>query len=172
MRACIICLFVCVLLAGCTSPEEKQFPEAFTVSVKNSLNAGRRDAMVFIPASDLREDFNSRAFLVLDKGKEIASQFTAADVDYRGIMLVLDTLSPGETKLLTVRFAKAGELPRSYTKRTQAELSHKVGGTWKDREYIGGTFQNVDYLRVPPEHKDHSWFIRYEGPGWESDKVG
>ena len=27
-------------------------------------------------------------------------------------------------------------------------------------------------LRVPPEHTDHSWFIRYEGPGWESDLVG
>jgi hypothetical protein len=25
---------------------------------------------------------------------------------------------------------------------------------------------------VPPEHTDHSFYIRYEGPGWESDKVG
>jgi hypothetical protein len=57
-------------------------------------------------------------------------------------------------------------------KRTQAELSHKTGGEWKEREYIGGEFKNVDFLRVPVEHKDHSWFIRYEGPGWESDKVG
>ncbi len=30
----------------------------------------------------------------------------------------------------------------------------------------------ANILRVPPEHKDHSWFIRYEGPEWESDKVG
>jgi hypothetical protein len=60
---------------------------------------------------------------------------------------------------------------RSYRKRTQAELSHKSGGEWKNREYIGGQFRNVDRLRVPNEHKDHSNFIRYEGPGWESDKV-
>jgi hypothetical protein len=60
----------------------------------------------------------------------------------------------------------------TYAKRTQAELSHKTGGEWKEREYIGGAFRNVDYLRVPKEHKDHSWFIRYEGPGWESDQVG
>ena len=45
-------------------------------------------------------------------------------------------------------------------------------GKFENREYIGGAFKNVDFLRVPPEHKDHSWFIRYEGPGWESDKVG
>ena len=25
---------------------------------------------------------------------------------------------------------------------------------------------------MPAEHTDHSWFIRYEGPGWESNKVG
>ena len=24
----------------------------------------------------------------------------------------------------------------------------------------------------PPEHTDHSFYIRYEGPGWESEKVG
>jgi hypothetical protein len=172
MKTCILSLLTIILVTGCTSPEEKLFPEAFTVSVKNTLSSGRRDAMVFIPAKDLRQDFNSRAFLVMDDGKEVASQFNTTDTDYHGIVLVLDSLAPGETRTLTVRYAKTGEVPRPYTRRTQAELSHKVGGVWKDREYIGGTFQNVDYLRVPPEHKDHSWFIRYEGPGWESDKVG
>ncbi|MCB0639573.1 MAG: DUF4861 family protein, partial [Lewinella sp.] len=53
-----------------------------------------------------------------------------------------------------------------------AELSHKVNGSWNEREYEGGEFRNVDSLRVPPEHTDHSWYIRYEGPGWESDLVG
>ena len=27
-------------------------------------------------------------------------------------------------------------------------------------------------VKVPQEHTDHSWYIRYEGPGWESNKVG
>ncbi|MCW5912964.1 MAG: DUF4861 family protein, partial [Cyclobacteriaceae bacterium] len=81
-------------------------------------------------------------------------------------------LAAKEKKLLTIRYNKAGEALPAYKKRTQAELSHKVGGEFVNREYIGGTFKNVEYLRVPPEHKDHSWFIRYEGPGWESDKVG
>jgi hypothetical protein len=73
---------------------------------------------------------------------------------------------------LTVRYAKSGELPREYPKRVQAELSHKSGGKFVNRKYEGGAFQNVQYLRVPPEHTDHSFYIRYEGPGWESDKVG
>lgn len=58
------------------------------------------------------------------------------------------------------------------TAKTYAELSIKEGGHWEGREYIDGTFKNVNELKVPLEHTDHSWFIRYEGPGWESNKVG
>lgn len=55
-------------------------------------------------------------------------------------------------------------------KKTQAELSIKEGGEWHDRKYEGGAFKNVSSLRVPDQHTDHSFDIRYEGPGWESDK--
>lgn len=58
------------------------------------------------------------------------------------------------------------------TAKTYAEISIKEGGHWEGREYIEGTFKNVNDLKVPAEHTDHSWFIRYEGPGWESNKVG
>jgi hypothetical protein len=58
------------------------------------------------------------------------------------------------------------------TAKTYAEISIKEGGHWEGREYIEGTFKNVTELKVPAEHTDHSWFIRYEGPGWESNKVG
>ncbi|MEX1381762.1 DUF4861 family protein [Lutibacter sp.] len=56
--------------------------------------------------------------------------------------------------------------------KAYAEISIKEGGKWEGREYIGGTFKNVTEVKVPAEHTDHSWFIRYEGPGWESSKVG
>ena len=56
--------------------------------------------------------------------------------------------------------------------QTYAEISIKKGGQWDGREYKGGTFGNVQELTVPPEHTDHSYFIRYEGPGWENKQVG
>ncbi len=57
--------------------------------------------------------------------------------------------------------------------KTYAELSHYTGGSWNDRVYEGGErFVNVDFLRVPDEVTDHSYYIRYEGPGWESNLVG
>jgi hypothetical protein len=58
-----------------------------------------------------------------------------------------------------------------------AEISIKEGGVWQDgprnhKEYVGGTFKNVEELVVPAEHTDHTWYIRYEGPGWENKQVG
>ncbi|HQZ23903.1 MAG TPA: DUF4861 family protein [Flavobacterium sp.] len=58
------------------------------------------------------------------------------------------------------------------TSKTYAEISVKEGGKWEGRKYIGGTFKNVQSLKLAPEHTDHSFDIRYEGPGWESNKVG
>lgn len=56
--------------------------------------------------------------------------------------------------------------------KTYAEISIKEGGHWEGREYIGGYFKNVENLQVPSQHTDHSWFIRYEGPGWENGQIG
>lgn len=65
-------------------------------------------------------------------------------------------------------------------KLTQAELSHKIGGNWVEhqkypgtsyKEYVGGSFVNVPELTTPAQYTDHSNWIRYEGPGIESDKI-
>jgi hypothetical protein len=150
----------------------KQFPLSFHMKVFNPMKASRQETFVFVSENNLPKNFNSKAFIVLDNGKEIASQFNSKDIDYKGIIIVLPEMTANESRLLEVRYAKSGEIKREYVKRTQAELSYKTGGEWKGREYMGGAFKNTDYLRVPSEHKDHSWFLRYEGPGWESDKVG
>lgn len=55
---------------------------------------------------------------------------------------------------------------------TYAEISIKKGGSWEGREYMEGEFENVESMEVPKEHTDHSWYIRYEGPGWENKQVG
>lgn len=53
-----------------------------------------------------------------------------------------------------------------------AEISVKEGGKWEGRKYIGGTFKNVQTLKMAPEHTDHSFDIRYEGPGFENKHIG
>lgn len=60
-----------------------------------------------------------------------------------------------------------------YPKRTYAELSHKIGGHFEGHEYKGDfSWVKPNYLRVPDNFRDHAYYIKYEGPGWESDRVG
>jgi rhamnogalacturonyl hydrolase YesR len=92
-------------------------------------------------------------------------------------LLALVDFAPAEVKKVSVvvdQQASTAPVP----KLTQAEFSAKVGGQWQPRkdkpnlkEYVGGTFTNLKSFTAPPEHTDHSNFIRYEGPGIESDKV-
>ncbi len=79
---------------------------------------------------------------------------------------------------ITFRLEK-GEL-HTYPKRTYAEISHKIGGKFERKitekynrlQYIGGySWVKPNYLRVPDGFTDHAYYIKYEGPGWESDKV-
>jgi Domain of unknown function (DUF4861) len=167
---------------GCSTKDEgdsvlkQTYPESFTLSVQNPTALARQDAEIVLDMAMIKTkapQFNAKAFVILAGTNELASQ--ANDIDGNGsaeqIICVAD-FAPNETKALTVRYAKSGAQSREYPKRTQAELSYKVGGKFVNRKYEGGTFQNVQFLRVPPEHTDHSWYIRYEGPGWESDKIG
>ena len=59
-----------------------------------------------------------------------------------------------------------------YPKRTYAEIAHKIGGKFVGKIYEGGfSWVKPNYMRVPDNFTDHAYYIKYEGPGWESDKV-
>ena len=68
---------------------------------------------------------------------------------------------------------KSSAIEVTTPQKTYAEISIKEGGEWNGRKYVGGdTFKNVQELQVPKNHTDHSFFIRYEGPGWENNQIG
>ena len=69
----------------------------------------------------------------------------------------------------------------SVVQKTQAYIGLAEGGEWKwvtksngneQWEYQGGEFEPVEKLTVDEKHTDHSFDIQFEGPGWESDKIG
>jgi hypothetical protein len=155
---------------------ELKYPRMIPLTVTNPSAEKRTDEMVFIDVAAIRVGhpaFNPNAFVVTCRDLEVPSQAMDSDGDGRpdGIAFVSD-LGGHEKRDFLLRFDTTGVLAREYPKRTQAELSCKSGGRFVNRKYIGGEFGNVTSLRVPAEHTDHSFFIRYEGPGWESDKVG
>lgn len=57
-------------------------------------------------------------------------------------------------------------------RKTYAELSVKEGGEWKEGSYEGGRFKNITEFEWPGGLNDHSYYLRYEGPGWENSQVG
>ena len=151
------------------------------VELANPSEFAREKTPVYLSYYELglaADDARATSLAVKAGETALASQANDSDGDGRkdGVLSLLD-FAQGETKKITV-VSGAAMLPDE-TKLTQAEISHKVGGQWRPRkdkpelkEYVGGTFQNVKELTAPPEHTDHSNFIRYEGPGIESDKVG
>ncbi len=150
--------------------------EASLLIISNPSSAERVDACVHIPAHELEDQLgldSGAALHFLSEGREVPYQPLDADQDGKAeaYLLLLDVPAQGSVSV-TPRVMNQSEAVPTFPKRTQAELSRKVDGFWKDRVYQQGHFENIDSLAVPPEHTDHSWYLRYEGPGWESDLVG
>jgi hypothetical protein len=157
-------------------PEKQVYTDSLALSVTNSSISGTDEIPVIISFETIRErkpDFNPKACAVLFRQAEIPFQINDLNGDSLADELVfMAVLGPSETRDYTLAYNPSGTFDKNFPKRTQAELSIKTGGEWKDRKYIGGTFGNVSWLRVPAEQTDHTDYIRYEGPGWESDKIG
>ena len=139
------------------------------VQVMNTAPITMNNALIAINLEELKiisPELNPEMLVVYNEKLEIPSQLSQ-----NKICFIASELTPDHKAVFTIKEANA--IPaKKYEKRTQAEISVKTGGHFENRKYIGGDFENVNYLRVPDEHTDHSYYIRYEGPGWESDLVG
>ena len=174
----ILFIIVALLPIACTHKRNSEninsFPESFTLTLKNNLDLARPDALVQIDVEKIKEKdekFNPQAMVVLSGQRELSSQYVIGENE--SIAFLVD-MKPNEEKTIQIRYAKSGRKRNDYKKRTHAILSQKVGGSW-DKEnhvYRGGHFMNTMMTLVPAVHTDHSTYYRFEGPGWESDKVG
>lgn len=108
-------------------------------------------------------------YLLFSDGKEIPSQI----ITEKGKRFAAFTLNfaAGETKLIEIKKGDFANRP-AYKARTYAELSMKQTNVYYDGRFRGDRFVNVQKITVPAIHKDHDALFRYEGPGWESEKVG
>lgn len=175
------------LVAGCDSGKPTAETPVSTVSstassavviaqaeVANSTDFARDREPVYFNLYDLGLDAKDAQVqhLIAKEGEQrLPAQLVDRDAD--GVpddLLVTLNFAPAQKRNITI-LADANAQSLEIPKQAQAEISHKVGGEWQDKKYIGGTFQSVKELTPPPQYTDHSEFIRYEGPGIESDKV-
>ncbi|MCU4677092.1 glycoside hydrolase family 88 protein [Catenovulum sp. 2E275] len=144
------------------------------LKLANPSNFARKDETTFFTFDSLGLNANDPrvANIVVKNGTQvIPSQNIDTDNDgFVDQLAILNQFDSGQSIELMIEADR--NFKPNFEKRTQAEVSHKVGGHWDGKKYIGGTFKNVDELTAPEQYTDHSEYIRYEGPGLESDKVG
>lgn len=145
-----------------------------TAEITNANNFALSQEPVYFSFYDLGVDATDDSVKHLSisaNGNVQPSQIVDIDGDgtLDGLLLASD-FAPAEIKSFNISSDPAIQKP-ALKKQTQAEISIKEGGEWKGKEYVGGTFKNVDKVTPPTQYTDHSFWIRYEGPGIESDKV-
>ncbi len=148
-----------------------------SISIENPSLFEREDQPVYLTLNALGvktgalED-GARTILVQDKQGVVPSQLIDSDGDGINDQLLISVdLKAAQTRKLTLTLVPAADSAVAFEKRTQAELSIKQGGEWQGKTYVGGDFVNVQSLTPPPQYTDHSYYIRYEGPGIESDRI-
>lgn len=164
-------LSILFLFYACNPKQGNEQESAkISIEVKNTTGIPRQETLITIDTKKIAEylpGIQLNELAVFEGDQEVPSQF---DADH--YMFMVKQLTPNEIKEFTIRNRSSQDPVLSFPKRTQAELSVKKGGHFENKKYIGGEFENITNLRVPDEHTDHSFYIRYEGPGWESDLVG
>ncbi len=128
------------------------------------------DYIAELPASILKKIVVGE-YIAQSENEIVPVEFVADLKGNRKGIFPVSSFRPHEIKKITI---KQGVVPQ-YPKRTYAELSHRIGGNSQDlrhdRKDSVFTWVKPNYMKVPGSFRDHAFYIKYEGPGWESDKV-
>lgn len=157
-----------------SAPEVKPSPDASPsdliaqLTVSNPSTFARPDTLLSFTLDEL--GVTDGPLQVWQEDRAQATQLVDDDADGKADRLVfLTDLGAAATHEYVIDTRSSDDMPQA---RAYAEISVREGGEWQDRKYVGGAFKNVDQVTPPPAHTDHSEYIRYEGPGIESDLVG
>lgn len=171
--------------------------KSYTFSVKNLIMAGGLAILLFTPSNKLSAQNNSKQIVLKNNSDKIIKDYTLeipvdklnlsfgsyiAEIGNQIVPVeIIVDMQKRQKAIVPVGFIEAGKdqkitirqgASETYPKRTYAELSHKIGGQFIGKEYIGGySWVKTNYMSLPGTFTDHSYYIKYEGPGWESDKV-
>jgi len=153
-----------------TSPAS--YSESIAVILKNPLNITRTNEIIKINTELLKKKnpyFNFNNFSVFYNDDKLPYDLVYTKSTHSHDILVLLDFKPDETKkVVFIDNVKSNEAP----KETQAYLGQKVDYILKGGYYTDGHFESVDSAKVPATHFAHDALYQFEGPGWESEKIG
>lgn len=171
LAALTACTSTSTLETGTTGDEsaKRDAKPLATLSVSNPSTFDRDDVFVHLSLNQLGVA-EGTPVQVWAGSQAVPTQMIDADGDgdYDDLAFLTSLAAQGSKSFSIDQRAQDLQI----SKRTQAEVSIKQGGEWQDKKYLGGSFKNVTQVTPPPQYTDHSEYIRYEGPGIESDKIG
>lgn len=135
------------------------------IIVENQSSKEITSILVEIPTDEL--ELSLANYEVVGEGGEILPLEITEDIHgVQKAIFPIDKITANSSKSFTVRKGNA----EKYPKRTYAELAHKIGGAFNGNKYEGGfSWVKPNYMTVDGDFRDHAYYIKYEGPGWESD---
>lgn len=176
MKGFIIITFISLCFIsnlGAQNEVEKKFNKEILISIINSAPLERKDELISIKIDDLEsyeKNFNKNAFIIYQEDTEVPSQIYKKD-NLEKIIFVYD-LPPNDAVNFSIKYLESGKLIKNYKNRTYAEIAMKFDAVYDSGKFLGDSFQNFEKVIVPEIHTDHNALFKYEGPGWESEKVG
>lgn len=139
-----------------------------TFTVNNCSNHEMKDIVVEIPVRNLPISIGNYTVASKD-GSTVPLEIVSNLKGNQLAVFPVKCLKPRSSNVFLLLKGNTDEYP----KRTYAELAHKIGGQFNGNTYEGGfSWVKPNYMKVPGTFRDHAYYIKYEGPGWESDKVG
>lgn len=152
-------LLMALITGGCTPSKTE---ENSLIYLRNPELGSSMSQLISIP----REGYQQNE-LAMAMATQFPSEWQKSE-NGEITLKVLVSLSPGQQK--AVSLSPNGMVADDLT---YTELSVRTGGQWQGKDYIadGFEFENVKEFTSPPQLTDHSYYLRYEGPGWENDLI-
>lgn len=160
------CLVASLLLSS-TLSVNTALSQTKKIMIENKSPKAIVDYTLEIPIENLKLSLGNYIGVLADQS--IVPVEISTDIHNKQIaILPIEKLNAGESQIIKIRQGSSD----SYPKRTYAELSHKIGGEFQGPRYVGvHSWVKPNKITLPGSFTDHSYYIKYEGPGWESDKV-
>lgn len=146
------------------------------IRAHNSLPNTRQSAATLIPLTLLKPQLGNNehlSFLTMIDGQTVANQIIDSNGDgLTDALLVMADYPANASINIKVSAPTHGKLQLHYPPYTQTEMAIRLGGAINtEGVYSGGNYYPVTSMTLPPDHKVGDKLFKYEGFGWESDRV-
>lgn len=149
---------------------------AQTVIISNSSNKTLKNCTVEIPLNKIKWTLGS--YIAIGPNKKVVPIELIRDLDATDKAVFPLAQIGAKT---TISFKIRQGVADMYPKRTYADLSYKIS-THRyipviRKKYVNETldkdffWSKANQMKLPGDFKNHSYYVKDEGPGWENDKI-